>query len=424
MDYEKIVLEWKGFDVPDVVDRDYDINLKYDLVTTISGPRRAGKTYFCFQIMKKLMCKNVNILYINFEDEKLIGANEKDLSGLFEKYLEIFEVEDGEKIYLFFDEIQNVVNWSNWVRRVYDTKKNVKIVLTGSSSKMLSKEISTSLRGRVYNIEMFPFSFREYLKFVGVEFGSKVSRYKNMAKIKSVFRNYLVNGGYPFLIVNSDVPRTEILQGYYNSMIFQDVVERYKISDVKKLQLLAKLVFESTSKEISYSKLSNKMKSIGFDISRNTVQEYVSYFEEAYLFFQVLKFEYSLSRQLGSIKKVYCVDNGMLNSISFKYLKDYGKLLENVVFLELKRRKSKVYYNREKYECDFLLQSRNKIVGVIQVCYKIDEENREREVKGLVEALKKFRLKEGIIITYEQNDEFVVEGKKIKVLKVCDWLLE
>ena len=427
MDYRKILLEWKGFDVPDVFERDYSINLKVDLVNTITGPRRAGKTYFCFQIIKRLITDGVssnNFLYVNFEDEKLIGANADDLNGLFEEFLEVCEPREDEKIYLFFDEIQNVTNWANWVRRIYDTRKDVRIVLTGSSSKLLSREIATSLRGRIYNLEIMPFSFGEFLRFNGVDFSKRLEVQKNLVKIRRFFKKYLSGGGYPFVVVNSGIPRDEILQEYYNSMIFRDVVERFNVADVKKLQILAKFVFESTSKEISYSRLSNKMRSLGFGLSRNSVGEYISYFEEAYLFFQVLKYEYSLNKQLGSIKKVYCVDNGLLNSVSFKFSRDWGKLLENLVFQELFRRGESVFYNRgEKFECDFMVQRKDRLVEVIQVCYEFNEENREREVGGLVEAMDKAGLRSGLILTMGDEERFVVGGKRVVVLPVWKWML-
>lgn len=427
MDYEKILLEWKSFEIPEVFKRDYRLDLNYDLVTTITGPRRSGKTYFCFQLIKKLLEGDVpkeNLVYINFEDERLIGANANDLNEIFDKYLEICEPILDKTIYLFFDEIQNVLNWTNWVRRIYDTKKNVKVILTGSSSKLLSREIATNLRGRIYNLEILPFSFKEFLRLDKIAFGNRVEVHNNLIKIKKLFKRYLVEGGYPFVSINRDVPRNDILQEYYNSMIFRDVIERYKISDVKKLQILANFIFESNSKDVSYSKLSNKMNSLGFSLTRNTVGEYVSYFEEAYLFFQVMRYEYSIQKRLGAIKKVYTIDNGLLNAVSFKFSKDYGKLLENLVFLELYRRKKKVFYNRDKFECDFLIQEKNKIVNCIQVCYELNDENKDREIKGLMEAMNKFKINAGLILTNDNEDEIWVDKKKIIVKPVWKWLLE
>ena len=230
-------------------------------------------------------------------------------------------------IFLFFDEIQTVINWDAWIRKIYDTKENVRLILTGSSSKLLSREISTNLRGRVYNIEVLPLSFNEYLNWKNqkLDIKSILQGGKDSLIAKKYFKEYLFNGGYPAIFKNPEL-KDEVLQNYYDSMIFKDIIERHKILDVKKLQILAKLIFESTSKEISYTKLSNKLKSIGFLIGKSTVIDYISYFEDAYLFFQVLKYEYSLSKQLGSIKKVYCIDNGLLNSISFKFSDDFGKI--------------------------------------------------------------------------------------------------
>jgi len=207
-------------------------------------------------------------------------------------------------------------------------------------------------------------------------------------------------------------------------MIFKDVIERYRIKDVKKLKTLANLLFESVSKEMSYNKLANKLKSMGFKISKNTIIEYLSYFEEAYLFFQNMKYEYSLATQLGSIKKVYCIDNGLLNAVSFKVSDDFGKLLENLVFIELKRRNEQVYYYKKDYECDFLTIKKNKVILAIQVTRKLDEENETREIKGLLGAINEYKLKEGLILTENQEEERIINGKKIKILPIWKWLLE
>ena len=187
--------------------------------------------------------------------------------------------------------------------------------------------------------------------------------------------------------------------------------------------MLANLLLESTSKDISYSKLANKLKSIGMNTSKNTIIEFLSYFEDAYLFFQNLKYEYSQGKQLGSIKKVYFIDNGLLNTVSFKFSKDIGKLLENLVFLELRRRNKKIFYNRDNYECDFIIQEKEKVVQAIQVTENLNSENEKREVWGVLEAMKKFKLKEGLIITLDEERNIEVEGKKIHVLPIWKWLL-
>ena len=426
MDYEKIIRNWKEFNVPKTIPRKIELKINSDFITTITGPRRVGKTFLCFQKIHELIKKGIskeNILYI--KDDKLINDNSNDLEKLFETYLENSKINKKQNIFLFLDEIQVVTNWDAWIRKIYDVKENVRLILTGSSSKLLSREISTNLRGRVYNIEVLPLSFNEYLywKNQKLDIKSILQGGKDSLISKKYFKEYLFKGGYPAIFKNPEL-KDEVLQNYYDSMIFKDIIERYKIMNVKKLQILAKLIFESTSKEISYTRLSNKLKSIGFSIGKSTIINYISYFEEAYLFFQVFKYEYSLSKQLGSIKKVYCIDNGLLNSISFKFSDDFGKLMENLIFLELYRRKNKIFYNRDKFECDFLIQDKNKIVNAIQVCYNLNEENKNREINGLLEAMEKFKLKEGLILTYDNEDKIVIDKKQIIIKPVWKWLLE
>jgi predicted AAA+ superfamily ATPase len=364
------------------------------------------------------------MLYINFEDEKLIGADVNDLNDLLNAYFELSDINEKQKVYLFLDEIQNVKNWDVWVRRIYDTEKNYKLILTGSSSKLLSKEISTKLRGRVVNNEIFPLSFKEFLKWHGVIYDLKTISYsKKRIQIKKYFSNYLMNGSYP-AIFPADTLNETILQSYYQSMIFKDIVERYSIKEIKKLKILAALLFESVSKDISYSKLTNKLKSMGFSLSKNTIIEYLSYFEDAYLFFQNIKYEYSLSKQLGAIKKIYCIDNGLLNSVSFKFSEDMGRLIENLVFIELKRRNNEIFYHRNHYECDFLIKEKNRVVASIQVTKQLDDENFKRETNGLLEVMNLHNLKSGTIITADREDNITIKGKQIRIVPIWKWLLE
>ncbi|MBS3088570.1 ATP-binding protein [Candidatus Pacearchaeota archaeon] len=426
MDYRQIIIFWKEVVIPKVLERSTKITENTDFVITITGPRRAGKTYFCFQMINQLFEKGIskeNVFYINFEDNKLLGADSKDLDKLIEFYFEMSQINKKQKIYLFLDEIQTVKNWDSWVRTVNDTRKNIQLVITGSSSKLLSKEISTKLRGRVLNYEIFPLSFREILNWENIKYDIKTISYsKDKTQIKKLFTSFVSNGGFP-AVISQNLQKENILQSYYESMILKDIVERYKIEDVNKLRTLANLLFESVSKEISYSKLANKLNSIGFKISKNTVIEHLSHFEDAYLFFQNLKYEYSLAKQLGSIKKLYCIDNGLLNSVSFKFSEDSGKLLENLAFIELRRRNEQVYYFRKNYECDFLIVRKNKPVLAVQVTKKLDEDNEKREINGLMEAMKEHKLREGMILTEEQEEERIIEGKKITILPVWKWIL-
>ena len=427
MDYKQIITFWKEFDIPKALERAISVDVNTDFITTITGPRRAGKTYFCFQLINQLSGKGIskeNILYVNFEDNKLLEAESKDLDKLLETFFELSEINKKQKIYLFFDEIQTVKNWDSWARTIHDVRKDIQVILTGSSSKLLSKEISTKLRGRVLNYEIFPLSFREILNWKNIKYNLKTLSYsKDKIEIKKLFSSFVVNGSYP-AIISQDLKKENILQSYYDSMIFKDIVERYKIENVNKLKALANLLFESVSKEMSYNKLANKLNSIGFKISKNTVIEYLSYFEDAYLFFQNLKYEYSLAKQLGSIKKIYCIDTGLLNTVSFKFSDDFGKLLENLVFIELRRRNNQIYYFRKNYECDFLIVRKNKVSSTIQVTQKLNDDNEKREINGLLEVMKEHKLKEGVLLTEDQEEERIIEGKKIRIIPVWKWLLE
>ncbi|MEA3458252.1 MAG: ATP-binding protein [Candidatus Thermoplasmatota archaeon] len=427
MNYKKVIVQWKEFNIPETALRDVNINLDNDFISAVTGPRRAGKTYLCFQTIHHLFKKGIsreNILYINFEDEKLIGADANDLNMLLDTYYELSNINNKQKIYLFFDEIQNVKNWDAWIRRIYDMEKNIQIIITGSSSKLLSREISTKLRGRTINTEIFPLSFKEFLNWKKIKYDTKNILYsKEKTKIKKQFSSYMQEGAYP-AVISLNSSKETVLQEYYESMIFKDIVERHKIKNVKKLRLLASLLFDSATKDISYSKLANKLKSLGFSLSNDTVIEYISYFEDAYLFFQNLKYEYSINKQLGAIKKVYCIDNGLLNAVSFKFSDDIGKLMENLVYLELKRRNKEIYYHRKNHECDFLIKEKNKIINAIQVTKQLDENNCKREKKGLLEAMNAHDLKIGTIITYGSEDEKKVEGKTIRIVPIWKWLLE
>ena len=199
MDYNQIIVRWKEFKIPPLKAREGNIELNVDFITTITGPRRAGKTYFCFQLIQKLLAEGIskdNFMYINFEDNRLLGATADDLEKLLETFTELFQSNKKQMIYLFLDEIQNVKEWDAWVRKIYDTRKDIQLILTGSSSKMLSHEISTKLRGRVINKEIFPLSFRESLAWEKIEYNVKTISYSNeKAEIKKRFKTFMQNGG-------------------------------------------------------------------------------------------------------------------------------------------------------------------------------------------------------------------------------------
>lgn len=426
-DYKKIATQWREYKIPPVKPRQIEIDLRSDFVWAIIGPRRAGKTYVCFQLMRDLLGKGTpseNIVYVNFEDEKMLGAQARDIQGIIDAFFELYPPQARSPLFLFLDEIQNVIDWQKWTRRIHETKKNFKLILTGSSAKLLSRELATEMRGRVLVKEVYPLSFAEYLKWQGIAYNPKTVIYsERQTEIKRRFNQWLQNGGYPAVILNPPALRDQILQQYFNNMLLNDVVERYHIKNVTRLRVLASLLFESVGRDFSFSKTAAKLKALGHKISKNTVVEHVGYFQDAYLFFQNVKFEYSTAKRLGAIKKNYCVDNGLLNAVSFKFSDDLGRLLENAVFLEFKRRQQEVFYHRGERECDFIVKKKNKIINALQITKEISSENEEREFGGITEAMEVYGLKEGYVLTLEQRENRKIEGKTIRILPVWQWLI-
>jgi len=427
MDYKTVAVYWKEFEIPKALPRNVSIDINTDLITTITGPRRAGKSYCCYQLIYQLKESGINpnnIIFINFEDERLANCNTQDLENLIATHLELYEVDKNQPLFLFLDEIHNVDGWEKWARRINETKKNYRLILTGSSSKHLSSEIATSLRGRSLNHEIFPLSFKEMLEWKGLKFDIKTILHSEARiNILRTFDVYLEDGGYPKIILE-DLDKDRLLSTYYEVMILRDIVERFDIRNVKQLKVAATIFADSVSGEFSYNRLKNRMRSIGFDITTSTVIDYVGYFENAYLFFQHLKYEYSTAKQLGSIKKLYCIDNGLLNRISFRFSKDYGPLLENIVFIELKRRRLETYYHKDaSSECDFIIKQGLSNVAAIQVTWQLDDNTEKREINGLLRAMDAYKIKNGYLLTRDQHRVIESEGKKIEVLPVWYFLL-
>lgn len=371
------------------------IDIKIPFVIVISGIRRSGKSTLLVQFMKKIK----NFYYFNFEDPRATNFELED----FQKLDEIFLEEYGEKNCYFFDEIQNVFKWELFVRSLLDKKKH--IVITGSNASLLSKELGTRLTGRHLRYELFPFSYNEFLTLA-----------KEKPNLKS-FEEYFMSGGFPEYL---KLKKLEILQELLNDILMRDIVVRYKLRNIKTLRGLALYLLTNVGKEFSY----NKLKETFNLASINSVISFVSYFEDSYLLFTVPKFDYSLRKQLVNPKKIYSVDNGLTNANSASFSVDKGKMLENLVFINLRKKNKDIFYFREKNECDFVIKERTKIREAIQVCYDLNEESKEREINGLVEALEKFKLKQGLILTYNQEDELKIKDKKIKAVPVWKWLLE
>jgi hypothetical protein len=372
-----------------------EIKVEESFAIILSGVRRCGKSTLLRQMIKK----SKSFYYFNFEDPSAVNFELAD----FETLNQIFNEECGKSNYYFFDEVQNVEKWELFVRAMLDKGKY--FVITGSNASLLSRELGTRLTGRHLNYELFPFSFSEFLKFTGKK-----------QDIKS-FQEYFIAGGFPQYLKSW---RSESLQDLFNDIITRDILIRHKVRNLKSLKEMAVYLITNVGKEFSYNSLK---KTFGLG-SVNSAISFVSFFEDSYMLFTVPKFDYSIRKQIINPKKVYSIDNGfsLVNSASFS--EDKGKMLENMAFLNLRRRYKEIFYFQETGECDFVIKEGTKITLAMQVCYNLTEQNKDREIKGLLEALNKFKLNEGIILTYNQEDNFEIENKKIKLVPIWKWLLE
>jgi hypothetical protein len=425
--FKLLIKEFQELKLPEIKERDLKLPENTNKIITISGPRRVGKTYYFYQLIQNFKEKIPieRIVYINFEDDRLFPLKLEDLNTLIEAYFELYPENKNKEIYLFFDEIQNIKNWELFVRRIYD-KEKVKIFITGSSSKLLSREIATSLRGRTLNYELYPLSFKEFLLFKNVKIDKNFIYTARRFQVKKLFEEYLVFGGFPEVVLEKENLKLALLKNYYDLTIYRDLVERFSVRNLDFLKLLIKYLLTNISNLFSgnafYRSLEKSLKP-----ARETFLEYLSYLEEIELIFFVPLFSYSLKVQQVNPKKIYAIDNGLRNAVSFIFSQDYGRLLENLVFIELKRRGNEVYYYKGKRECDFLIKKGSKIFQAIQVVENLNKENMEREIEGLTEAMEKFNLNQGFILTKDDEREIKVKLKKkivkIKTIPIWNWLL-
>ncbi len=419
--FKKILIEFYETPLPSLIEREeFVLPKKVNKIITLVGPRRVGKTYYFYQLIKKIKDRK-KVLYFNFEDERIFPFEISDFEALLEAYFELYPEQKEKETFIFLDEIQQAKEWELFVRRIYETKR-LKIFLTGSSSKLLSREIATQLRGRTLTFFLFPFSFSEFLKAKEIDYNlNTLPLSKKRFTVKKSFEEYLKFGGFPEVVLEPETKK-EILSEYFSTIYFKDLIERFKIENTLVLKFLMNFLTTNVASLFSLNSFLKWVKA-QTPVSKKTLVAYQHYLQEIFVFFFVSKFSYSLKEQVVNPKKSYLIDNGLVNVVAFKFSENRGHLLENLAFLELKRRRKEVFYYKDKKECDFLLKEKSKIVGAIQVCQALDYDNRQREIKGLKEALKKFNLKKGLILTENQKEEITQEGLKIEILPLYQWLL-
>ncbi len=399
----------KKYGIERVVLKEVESKIQLPHVVVLTGLRRSGKSTLLRQLIKKHYYDE-DFYYINFEDERLFDFPASEFNRLYESLIALY----GKKKTFFLDEIQNITHFETFVRRLLG--EGAKFFITGSSATLLSRELGTKLTGRHVDIIVRPFSFLEFLKLKEISV-NKEAMYKTETKIeiKKYFEEYLIRGGMPEYLIYND---PELLTRVYEDTVIKDIAVRYKVKNVVALKQLYFYLISNFANKFSY----NSIKLLININSVNTIKKFISYLEETYFAKTINKFDYSFKKRSINDKKFYILDNGFISVLSGKITKDHGWLLENLVFNCLNKDYEVFYYSNEK-ECDFLTV-KNKEIQAIQVCYELNEKNSEREIAGLTEAMEKFKLKTGLLLTNSQEKEIKLSRRKILVKPVWKWLLE
>lgn len=420
--FRRIIIDFQERSLRATIKRDIEVPLFSNKIITLIGVRRCGKTSILYKMIEELR-KSVdskNIVYVNFEDDRLLGTTVGDLDDLIEGYFEIYPQKRDEKIYLFVDEVQNIPQWESFIRRIYDTL-NVQIIITGSSSKLLSSEIATSLRGRTLTYEIFPFSFKEYLRFKNIEVNLNSS--KSLSFIKHSFDEYLISGGFPETIGQEGSMQKRILSDYVNLIVYKDLIERYGITNTALLKHLIKYTFVNMATSVSITKLYNDFKSNGFKLGKETLFDYFGYLEEAYAIFGVPIFRSSVREEQRNPKKIYAIDNGLRAVYDASFSPDYSKLYENLVFLALRSKTLDVYYIKERQEIDFYCVI-DGVKQLINVSVDISNPDTfEREINSLAEGMEFIGVDTSILITKDREGSVSVGDKLVLFIPLWKWLL-
>lgn len=379
-------------------------------ILVISGIRRCGKSTLLQQIRES---KKERDYFLNFDDERLVHMTAADLQLLHETFMELFGVQTN----FYFDEIQNVPGWERFVRRLHDAGN--KVFVTGSNATMLSRELGTHLTGRYLPFELFPFSFREFLKFSGHSLSSLEQHSSHgRSLIQKWFLEYFNKGGFPGFLSSGN---PETLKSLYQSILYRDVMVRNHLTSEKEMLELVYYLASNIARPTTNSSLAL---TIGVK-NATTIRNYLGFLENTYLLFQLHAFDYSVKKQLRNPRKTYFIDIALVRTLGFLFSDESGRLLENLVFIELKRRGLDIYYHKGKKECDFVIRHGTGVSQAIQVCHTLDsQETRNRELAGLLDAMTVYNLAEGRILTASTEEKFTSAKGTILIQPVWKWLME
>lgn len=429
-DIIKSLIVLKQQELPfEVVHRDVELPIDRRKIITIPGVRRCGKSTLMEIAANSLVESGTpakNILWIGFDDERLKNMTSDDLDEVITSYMELFPDVPISEVYMFFDEIQIIEGWELFVLRLYKSYcKN--IFICGSNATMLSTELNTALRGYPLEYKTFPLSFREYCRFVGVDAGSYLEQ--DRAKVRNTFLDYNRSGAFPEVVLTgSEMEKQKLLNGYFDTMLLKDIAEHYNISNLPVLRYFVKRIMANLTKPTSILSIYNDIKSQGLKIGKDDLYRWADYVCNVFMFARIPKYEQSLAKEQKSLKKYYCIDNGLRSAVLLPQSDDNGKLLENAVFLQLYRNlqpSERLFYFQDTAECDFVLQRKERIEELVQVTWEMsDDATRERELNGILQASRFTGCDKLTIVTIEEENTIVEAGKTINVVPAWKWMLK
>jgi len=418
---KKTIIKYKENLPKTIYKRELEIQkMKFDKAIVIVGPRRAGKSYFLYNLAKN----EDNPIIINFEDGLISNIKKENLNEIVECSKELFGV---KKFVFYFDEMQNVIGWENFIISLLN--EHYKVYITGSNSRLLSKDIATSLRGKAISYLMLPLSFKEYLKLKNIKIEKNLEYSNKVFEVKKHFNTFMKEGGFPEIALSDSMElKNKLINNYRDSVLYKDLVDRLNLKNIDLVEITINYFMNLFGNIFSISKFEDYLKSNKISYSLEDVYKIIRALEDVFLAGYVKQYFKSHKKREISKSKVYLFDTSYITFLS-KESEDYGRILENLVFIELFRRQKDIenknifyHISDSNRECDFIVKNKESFEA-IQVCYNINEKNKNREINGLIDALEKFKLKNGMILTLDQQEEIKIKDKTVKILPVWKWLL-